>query len=77
MNGALGENLAPGRNDQAMAESLASVLVTPALGVGEDVALRLNGAGLEERVPVGLSGDSREGGGNGQEGGSGLGKRPI
>ncbi len=44
-----------------MPEGLTAMLVQPTVGGCEHVALGLDGAGTEQRDPVGLAGQAREG----------------
>src|SRR6266576_5330761 len=74
---ALGEHLAPGRNDQRVAIGLALVLMHATLGCGEHEAAVLDGAGAQQGVPMRLAGLSGKGGGLGEERGAAFGERAI
>ena len=63
----LGQHLAPRRDDQAMAESGAPVLMQPALGGGEHEGAGLDSAGADQHMPMGLAGLLGEGGGDADE----------
>ena len=54
--GELGHHPAPGIDDQRMAESLAAVLVQPALRGGDHPGAVLDRAGPQQRMPVRLAG---------------------
>src|SRR6185436_2608486 len=77
LDAALGENLAPGGDDQRMAEGLTLVLVHTALRRREDEAARLDGAGAQQRVPMRLAGLSGEGRRHREERRAGFGQRAI
>src|SRR5262245_10229887 len=77
MNAAFGNDLAPWRYDEAVAVGLATALVFAGLRGGQDKASVLNGAGADQHVPMRLAGRLGEGGGNGQEIGTGLGQGAI
>src|SRR5690606_41181605 len=67
----VGEDLAPGRDGEGMAEGAArralAHAVVAGLGRGEDEAAGLDRAGAQERVPVGAAGGDGEGGGHRQD----------
>src|SRR5215216_5750554 len=60
-----------------MPERLASVFVTPALSGREHEGGILDRPCAHQHVPMRLAGLPGEGGRNGDEGGAGLGKRPM
>src|SRR5262245_34411479 len=60
-----------------MTECLASALVLSGLRRRQHEALRLDGAGADQRVPVGPPRRHREGRGNGDELSAGVGERAI
>src|SRR5262245_4612668 len=65
------QDLAPGRNDQAVAEGGAAVLVQATLGCSEHERAGLDRAGADQNVPMRLPGLLGEGGGDGDELGAG------
>ena len=71
------QNLAPGRDDQAVAEGGAAVLVQAALGGGEHKRAGFDRAGADQNVPMRLPGLLGEGGGNGDELRTGKRERPV
>uniref|UniRef100_A0A0N4ZZN3 PE-PGRS family protein n=1 Tax=Parastrongyloides trichosuri TaxID=131310 RepID=A0A0N4ZZN3_PARTI len=60
----LGDDLAPGADNGGTPPGLATVLVRPALGRGQDEGAGLDGAGAQQGLPVGLAGRAGEGGGH-------------
>src|ERR1700733_4254950 len=77
LDAALGQYLAPGRDDQRMTEGLALVLVQASLGCREYEAAVFDGAGAQQRMPMGLAGFSRKGGRHREERSAAFGKRAI
>ena len=73
----LGQDLAPGRDDEAVAVGLPAALVLAGLRRGKDEAAVLDGAGAHQHMPVRRAGLARERGRDGQEIRAGLGQRAI
>src|SRR3982074_3212840 len=67
LGAALGDDAAPGVEDEGMAESLAPVTWLPGLRSGEHIAGVLRRACRYKDMPKPLAGLSREGGGDCQE----------
>ena len=67
----LGQHLAPGRDDQAVAEGGTAVLMQAALRGGEHEGAGLDGAGADQNMPMRFAGLLGEGGGDGDELGAG------
>ena len=77
LGAAVGHHLAPGIDDQGMAEGLASLGMLAALRRRDDVTAVLDRPGAQKRVPVGFAGDAGEGRGHRQEPGPRLGERTV
>src|SRR5262245_58587745 len=74
---AFSQDLAPRRDDQAVAEGGAAVLVQAALGGGEHERAGLDRTGADQNVPMRLPGLLGEGRGNGDELGAGKRERTV
>jgi len=64
---ALSQYFAPGGDNQGVPEGLALILVQAGLGCRKNKSAIFDGAGAQERVPMGLAGLPREGGRHGEE----------
>ena len=73
----LRQHLAPGRDDKAVAVGLPPALVPAGLRRREHEAAVLDGARPHQHMPMRRAGRPREGRGNREEVGPGLGQRPV